>query len=340
MQTLHEASRQLFERSPDERFDTLGELYEHCQVEKTESQDRWVPPESIVTVPSRNRLGLQLDETPFDLNDWSFSQVCRLAGVARDTVNRVSSDTAARVLEETLPRGGKPLQILTHGDGIRAVHGASYTRLYNADVLTMLREFATDFEPPPVGCDGGTGLYCGEQDLFCFLIDPTGWAEIDDQAFAPGFFLWNSEVGRRSLGVKTFWFQAVCQNHIVWDAVEVVEFSRKHTANVHDGLREIREIIARLVETRDRRRDGFAAVIKKAMEQRYGNTPDEVLELLKERGITRTLARQAVELATGQGRFTIFTVVDALTRVSAGLKYAGDRVEADSKAAQLLTLVA
>ena len=340
MQTLHEASRQLFERSPDERFDTLGELCEHCQVEKTESQDRWVPPESIVTVPSRNRLGLQLDETPFDLNDWSFSQVCRLAGVARDTVNRVSSDTAARVLEETLPRGGKPLQILTHGDGIRAVHGASYTRLYNADVLTMLREFATDFEPPPVGCDGGTGLYCGEQDLFCFLIDPTGWAEIDDQAFAPGFFLWNSEVGRRSLGVKTFWFQAVCQNHIVWDAVEVVEFSRKHTANVHDGLREIREIIARLVETRDQRRDGFAAVIKKAMEQRYGNTPDEVLELLKERGITRTLARQAVELATGQGRFTIFTVVDALTRVSAGLKYAGDRVEADSKAAQLLTLVA
>jgi hypothetical protein len=68
------------------------------------------------------------------------------------------------------------------------------------------------------------------------FIDPTGWAEIEGEAFAPGFFLWNSEVGRRSVGVQTFWFQAVCQNYIVWDAVEVVDFSRKHTANVSDSI--------------------------------------------------------------------------------------------------------
>lgn len=50
---------------------------------------------------------------------------------------------------------------------------------------------------------GATGLYCGEQDLFCFLIDPAGWIEIGEEAFAPGFFVWNSEVGRRSLGIST-----------------------------------------------------------------------------------------------------------------------------------------
>ena len=55
--------------------------------------------------------------------------------------------------------------------------------------------------------------------MFCFLIDPAGWTEIGGQAFAPGFFVWNSEVGSRSVGIETFWFQAVCQNHIVWDAV-------------------------------------------------------------------------------------------------------------------------
>ena len=339
MQTLHDASRQLFERSEDERFDSLQALGEHCRREKEESHDRWVPPDELRARPN-GRLKLELEGEPFGLNDWSFGQVCRLAGVTKDTVNRLSGDTAARVLEETLPRTGKPLQVLTRGDGVRAVHGASYTRLYNADLLTMLGEFATDFEPPPAGCNGGTGLYCGEQDLFCFLIDPAGWAEIEGEAFAPGFFLWNSEVGRRSLGVKTFWFQAVCQNHIVWDAVEVAGFSRKHTANVHDGLRDIREVIARLVESRDRRRDGFTAVIKKAMEQQFGGTPDKVLELLKDRGITRTMAKQAVELATEQGRFTVFTVVDALTRVAGRMKYAGDRVEADEQAGQLLALVA
>ena len=339
MQTLHDASQQLFERAEDERFDSLQALWEHCQQDKTESQDRWVPPDEFRARPN-GRLKLELEGQPFRLNDWSFSQVCRLAGVTKDTVNRLSPNTAASVLEETLPREGKPLQVLTRDDGIRAVHGASYTRLYNADLLTMLREFATDFEPPPVGCNGATGLYCGEQDLFCFLIDPAGWAEINGETFAPGFFLWNSEVGRRTLGIRTFWFQAICQNHIVWDAVEVVEFSRKHTANVHDGLRDIREIISRLVESRDRRRDGFTAVIRKAMEQQFGDTPDKVLELLKDRGITRTMAKQAVELAATQGRFTVFSVVDALTRIAGRLKYAGDRVEADEKAGKLLTLVA
>src|SRR4029079_4004558 len=72
--------------------------------------------------------------------------------------------------------------------------------------------------------------------MFAFLIDPAGWTEIGGDAFAPGFFVWNSEVGRRSLGVQTFWFQAVCQNHIVWDAVDVFEFTRKQRANVHEKL--------------------------------------------------------------------------------------------------------
>jgi len=146
--------------------------------------------------------------------------------------------------------------------------------------------------------------------------------------------------GRRSVGVQTFWFQAVCANHIVWDATEVVEFSRKHTANVHDSLNQIRQIILNLVEKRDERRDGFAKVIQKAMETQIGGDAEEVMKKLAERGITRTLAKQAVEIARRKGRFTIFCIVDALTRLSGGLNYAGDRTEADEKASRLLALAA
>lgn len=176
--------------------------------------------------------------------------------------------------------------------------------------------------------------------MFCFLIDPTGWTEIADQAFAPGFFLWNSEVGRRSVGVQTFWFQAVCANHIVWDAVEVVEFSRKHTANVHESLNQIRGIIANLIEKRDQRRDGFVGVMKKAMETALGDDADQVAKILDKHGISRTLARQALEIAEQQGRFTIFSLVDALTRLSGSFEHAGDRAVADEKAASLLALAA
>lgn len=341
MQVLTMASDELFSRRPDERFETLQELWNRCHNDKRQSLDRWHPPQALKVEPAgRNpQLVLGQDGT-FQLNDWSFSQLCRLANVSKDTVNRVSSDTACRILTETLPTDGKPLQALTLDDDVRALHAASYTRLYNVDLLTMLREFATDFQPPQKGVNGATGLYCGEQDMFCFLIDPTGWAEIDGEAFAPGFFLWNSEVGRRSVGVQTFWFQAVCANHIVWDAIDVVEFTRKHTANVHEAIDGIRRVILNLVEKRDERRDGFVRVISNAMKTKLGENADAVIATLVKNGIGKSLAKQALEIAQRQGRFTIFSIVDALTRLSGSMKFAGDRAEADEKAGKLLALAA
>ncbi|MFQ5473780.1 MAG: DUF932 domain-containing protein, partial [Dehalococcoidia bacterium] len=127
-------------------------------------------------------------------------------------------------------------------------------------------------------------------------------------------------------------------NHIVWDAVEVVEFSRKHTANVYESVAEIRGIIARLVEKRDERRDGFVQVVKKAMETRLGSSSEEVLKVLTKQGITRNLAKEALEIARRRGAFTIFTVVDALTRISGKLANAGERSDVDQKASAPLSL--
>lgn len=343
MQTLKQAHDELFRRSPDERFGTLDDLWHHCQQERDRSAVDWVQPSDLSPSPLDGRLDLAFGQDDrCRMNSWSFGQLCSVAGVNRDTVNRLSPETAALVFNETLPGGDKPLQVYRTAEMVRSVHGASYTRLDNVEFLSMVREYATDFVPPQEsgrpGTQGGTGLYCGEQDMFCFLIDPTGWTEIEGQAFAPGFFLWNSEVGKRSIGVQTFWFQAVCANHIVWDAVEVVDFSRKHTANVRDALREIRLIIERLVEKRDARRDGFAAVIAKAMRTRLGDDADEVLKLLGKHGVTRGIAKEAVESAREQGAMTVFVVVDALTRIAGRRTFAGDRTEVDQRASSLLAL--
>ncbi|MBI3863134.1 MAG: DUF932 domain-containing protein [Planctomycetia bacterium] len=362
MQNLTRANRELFHRGPDECFPTMNALWNHAYERKQRSRDLWHPPQALRLHAAEERLSLAFDDDgPYALNDWSFAQLCRLAGVSRDTINRLKPETAVLALSETLPSSEKPIQLLTEGNRVRSVHGVAYTRLWDVELLAMLKEFATDFQPPQQAggtapSDGaanedipfepdpdpaptsGTGLYCGEQDMFVFLIDPLGWAEINGEAFAPGFFLWNSEVGRRAVGVQTFWFQAVCQNHIVWDAVEVVEFTRKHTANVHESLGEIRRIIANLVEKRDQRRDGFASLIRKAMTATLGHDADAVLDMLQQRGIARTLAKQALEQARRKGAFTIFAVVDALTQLSRGLPHAGERVELDQKAGRLLAL--
>ncbi|MFC1601295.1 DUF932 domain-containing protein [Candidatus Sumerlaeota bacterium] len=340
MQNLTRAHGELYRRAPDERFDSLEALAKHCKAEREESEDRWHPPG--VLVPHANGgLSLNLGEDGrFALNDWSFLQLCKIAGVSKDTVNQLSPETARRVLAETLPSSSKPLQLFTADAGIRSIHGTSYTRLYNADLIDMLQETATDFEPPQKASGEGTGLYCGEQDMFVFLIDPAGWAEIEDQAFAPGFFVWNSEVGCRSVGIQTFWFQAICQNHIVWDAVEVIEFKRKHTANVGDSLSEIRGIVESLVHKRDSRRDGFVQVMRKATEKVLGADGDEVIKVLTRNGIPRSLSKEALKIAEEQGCFTIFSMVDALTRLAGQIKNAGDRNEIDQKASALLALAA
>jgi hypothetical protein len=341
MTTLTHANREVFRRTSDECFPSLVSLAEHCRQQKQQSLDRWQPPQQLRPIARDGTLVLAAgDDGEYEMNDWSFSQLCGLARVSRDTVNRVFPETAARVLTETMPSGQKPLQLLTTGNSLRSIHGVSYTRLWNLDLVNLIRDCAPDFQPPQEAFNGKTGLYAGEQDMFAFLIDPTGWAEIDGQAFAPGFFVWNSEVGKRSVGISTFWFQAVCQNHIVWDAVEVVELTRKHTAGVGNVLTDIRRTLDALVARRDERRDGFLKVIGKAMRDKLGDDAEDVLKQLAKNGIPKQYAKEALDIAKQQGRFTIFSLVDALTRIAGRKVNAGDRLELDAKAAQLLALAA
>ena len=76
-----------------------------------------------------------------------------------------------------------------------------------------------------------------------------------------------------------------------------MDFSRKHTANVHDSLREARRPVEGLVEKRDRRRDGFVQVIRKAMQAKLGDDADEAMKVLKKHGIARKLGKEAIEMA-------------------------------------------
>lgn len=342
MSTLSQASSELFRRRPDECFPSLEAIVQHCRAERRESQDRWHLPARLQPTVVGGELSFAPgDDGEFLLNDWSFSQICRLSGVAKETVNRLSPDTARAVLRETLPMGNKPLQLLTTGPApmIRSVHSAAYSRLWNSELLETIVECAGEFSPPQTAFNGATGLYCGEQDMFLFLIDPSGWIDVGGEAFAPGMFCWNSEVGRRSLGISTFWFQRCCQNHIVWDATDVVEFTRKHTGNVRESLLEIRRMIEAVQKRRDERKDAFAATVRKAMAMNVGSDREEAMKFLATQSIARDSIERAVKQLGAEGKaFTLWNLVDALTHLNVALRFAGDRTEADQKVGKLLEL--
>lgn len=341
MSNLKAAHRELFRRAEDECFDSLEELIRHCRDQREASSELWHPPGLLLPQVGSDSVKLHLgSDGAFALNHWSFSQLCSLSGVSRDTINCLSPETASRALQETKPVGQKPLQVLIGQETVRAIHGTQYSRLWNADLLEAVRNAAPNFQQPQTAVTGGTGLYCGEQDMFAFLVDPAGWTEIGGDAFAPGFFVWNSEVGKRSVGIQTFWFQAVCMNHIVWDAIEVVEFTRKHTGNVGGSVVEICRIAEALAAKRDERKDGFARIVAKAMNEKVGDA-EEAGKFLAKHGITRTLIKRAVDQLGAEGKpFTLWTLIDALTRLSQEVRYAGDRTEVDIKVASLLALAA
>jgi hypothetical protein len=107
---------------------------------------------------------------------------------------------------------------------------------------------------------------------------------------------------------------------------------------VRDGLTEIRRHIQSLVAKRDARRDTFAEALKKAMVTRLGADAEEVAKELAKRDIPQNLVKEAMEIARAQGGFTIFALVDALTRLTQRSVFAADRAEVDWKVAQLLSL--
>ncbi len=341
MVNLTKASRELFSRTPDERFDSFDALLDHCQERKFQAIEHWQPSQSIHIERDAGQLVMRLDQAEdiqLSLSDWSFSQLCRLCEVHKETVNKLTTEAAEFVFRDTLPSSRKPLQVYAAHDTALAVHSTTYSRLYDAEVLQAVREAAPDFTPPPPGIGGATGLYAGEQDMFAFGIDPDGWVEIEGENFAPGFFVWNSEVGRRSLGVQTFWYQEICQNHIVWDAIEVVELKRRHIGNVQEALDDVREVICQLVKKRDERRDSFASGIQLAMQTPFGEDAEEVRKLLGKQGISSRLAQKIVEIVEEKASYSVFSIVDAMTRIAGRYENAGDRLIVDQKAGSLLSL--
>ena len=76
------------------------------------------------------------------------------------------------------------------------------------------------------------------------------------------------------------------------------------------------------------------------MHERLGADVDETIAELVKRGIGRSVAIKATEIAKEQRAFSIFALVDALTRLAGEVQYAGDRVEFDRDAGRLLALAA
>src|SRR3990172_3588319 len=119
MVNLTRASRELFSRTPDERFDSFDALLDHCQERKFRSIEHWQPSQDVCIEADAGRLSMrikQAEEVQLSLSDWSFSQLCKLCEVHKETVNKLTTETASLVFRDALPHSRKPLQVYSARD--------------------------------------------------------------------------------------------------------------------------------------------------------------------------------------------------------------------------------
>lgn len=241
---LYEASKQWATRPQDERFANVAELTEYVVNRNAQSV------EYTATIDVEHRDGmLLLDDgtgNEYALTNWTFNQLCRRADAPADYLRKLPTQKVSELLSYGLRKNNTRDNLIYVCNGtrvVRAITSERYSRVADnviLDILNVARD--RGFVNPPAYEVNGTrnaGLYASDRDIFGFMVnenarivDPTN----SNNGLAPGFFIYNSEVGARVFGGACFLYRYICGNHIIWGAENVSRFSKRHVGRMEEYI--------------------------------------------------------------------------------------------------------
>ena len=235
---------------------------------------------------------------------------------------------------------------------MRAVTGPRYGRVWNHEITRQLTDrfgdgVSGDWRVP--GEFGksvdvtreNTTLYASDRDMFVFLADEVNRVKITDRrngesgSLARGFFVWNSEVGDKSLGVAMFLFDYACRNRIVWGARGFKEIKLRHTVSAPD--RWLEEVAPVLNAYHDMAADPIETALKAAQAKRI----DDLDAFLASRNMAANMAAKmsaAHMLEEGRPIETLWDATTALTAHAKTVAYQDERVALERMAGSFIDL--
>ena len=270
--------------------------------------------------------------------------------------------------------------LLLHKNGGRVFRGMNsnaYKRIWNFEVAEFglaLREMDPNWRVPPArpaGIEGErvriateadvldlnsnfglsvkvgdriapAGLYASSHDVFVFMVNQARQIKAGTETLNRGFFISGSEVsGVTTHKIVTFYYDAVCGNHIVWGATNVHEFSFRHVGQLrqkvsaaYDAMKSFADASVEEDELR----------LGRARQTLLADTKADVIDLVFDNGIfTRKDAAAAYALAEefegihGDPR-SAWGFASGATRLSQQTLYTDRRHELDRAAAKVLDL--
>lgn len=305
---------------------------------------------------------------------WSFGQLSALSGVPAKLLRTQCEHGLAPLAADNLNGGfqvvrdAEEIGMLVRRDEavvnastgdthqnitLAAATGPNYGRIWNKDVTTALtKRFGdgvkdTDWTVPgffgkPLDeiTKANTTLFASDRDMFVFLADEKNKITVQNRRdgkpgeLSRGFFVWNSEVGSKSLGIAFFLFDYSCCNRIVWGVEEYQRIAIRHTSTAPD--RWIDEIIPVL--------GSYAHAAAAPIEQRIRAAQQHKVEKAEEFLSSRFTDRQvkgiltAFDLDEHRPIETIWDATTAITAYARTINNTDDRVDIERIGGKLLDL--
>jgi hypothetical protein len=367
-QRIGAVSSQWFSRSDDERFLSLTALEEAVSVRSMNAQQEIIDVRGVeirAKSDDAETLKVTFDNQELDATHWSFGQMASLAGAPAGYLRKLPSVIAGINLQyglQNLRSENVKMFYNPEQNQLLAATGTEYGRVYDWELVKAVRKIAGDgtgdtrwkvpgainwgnmtYNPNVSITKDTTTLYASDRDVFMFLVDDTHPIEIgklpngDPDYVFRGFYVWNSEVGSKTLGISTFLFRAVCQNRNIWGAQDISEITIRHSKNAPQ--RFAAEVEPALLEYSNASDKGIILGIQNAKNAIVARSDDDRLQFLGKQGFSAKQAQRIIDrVVTEEGTKpeSVWDFVQGITAVARDIGHTDDRITLERQAGNLL----
>ena len=180
-----------------------------------------------------------------------------------------------------------------------------------------------------------------------FLVDDTNPFEIgrlrngDPDYVFRGFYVWNSEVGSKTMGISTFLLRGVCQNRNLWGVEDKHTTSIRHTKNAGERLESTLE--PALVEYSNSSGNSFIKAISNAKQTKVCNSKDDGLIWLTNQGFVKSVAEKVIsthEVEEQTIPTSVWDMCQGITALARNIGHTDVRIDLEKRAAKLMAKAA
>lgn len=359
-------SSQWFSRPHDQRFLNLNDLADHVRARSDSALQNIIEVKDIrvnASMDDPEKLMLAFNDTEVAPTNWSFGQLSSLSGAPAGYLRKLPSAIAGINLQYGLQNlRTENAKLYYNENQLLAATGVEYGRVHDHELVSAVQRIAgngvsdTRWKiPGAIDWTNGTynpfvdptldttTLYASDRDVFMFLVDDTHPIDIgklpngDPDLVFRGFYVWNSEVGSKTLGISTFLLRGVCQNRNIWGQQDKQSMTIRHSKNAPQRFAS--EVGPALVEYSNQSELGILVDINKAREAIVATTDDDRVEFLGKNGFSAKQAKKIIDTVIQEEDTkprSVWDFVQGITAVARTIRNTDDRLDLERAAGKLM----